>query len=69
MYFCGPPHMDEESLGNQLEPTYSSSVPIQDVAWKNCHEQWTIEMDTERGSGKSMLAARHDDDITVSFCK
>ena len=26
MYSCGPPHMDEQGYGNQLEPIYNSSV-------------------------------------------
>ena len=37
---------------------------IQDVAKKICWEQWTIETDGETGAGKSVLAARHDDDFT-----
>ena len=32
MYSCGPLHMDEQRLDVQFEPTYSSSVPIRDVA-------------------------------------
>ena len=28
MYYYGLPHMAEEKLGDQLEPTYSSSVRI-----------------------------------------
>ena len=35
-YSSGPPHMDEQGQDNQLEPTYSSSVPIRDVALKTC---------------------------------
>ena len=38
MYSCGPPHMDELKLDNQLEHIYSSSVPIQDVPWRTCQE-------------------------------
>ena len=48
--------MDKQKLDNQLEPIYSSSVPIRDVVWKTCREWWTTEMSVERGSGKSMLA-------------
>ena len=39
--------MDEQRQVNYLEPTYSSSVPIEDGV---------------RGSGISVLMARHDDD-------
>ena len=57
MYSCGPLHMDE-----QLEPTYSSSVPIRDVALKTYRKQWTIGRGGERVSEISMLIAQHDDD-------
>ena len=33
-YICGPLHMDEQRQDDQLEPTYNSSVLIQDVALK-----------------------------------
>ena len=50
--------------GDQLEPTYANSVPIRDVALKNCLKQWTIERGKERGSVISVLIAwHHDDDI------
>ena len=35
---------------------------IQDVALKTYQERWTIETGGERGSGRSVLAAQHDDD-------
>ena len=54
--------MDEQRLDDQPEPINNSSVPIQDVAWKTCRERWTIETGGEKGSGKSVLAAWHDDD-------
>ena len=54
--------MDEQKLADQLRPIYNSSVPIQNVAWKTCRERWTIETGSERGSGKFVLAVRHDDD-------
>ena len=38
---------------------------MQDIAWKICWERWTIETSGERGSGKSVLAARYDDDIYI----
>ena len=54
--------MDMQRQNNQLEPTYNSSVPIQDVALKAYRERWTIEKGGVRGSGRFVLAARHDDD-------
>ena len=50
------------SQDNQLEPTYSSSVPMWDVVLKTCRNQWTIEKGGEEGSGISMLMAWHEDD-------
>ena len=62
MYSCGPFHMDEQRQDDQLKPTYSSSVLIQDVALKTCRKKWMIEMGGERGSGISTLIVQHDDD-------
>ena len=39
-----------------------SSVPIQDVALKTSRKQWTIGTNGERGPGRPVLAAQHDDD-------
>ena len=64
---CGPLHMDEQRQDDQLEPTYSSSVPMRDVALKTYRKQWTIGKGGERGSGISALMARHDDDEQNSF--
>ena len=58
---CGPLHMDEQKQDDQLEPTYNSSVPIQDVALKTYQKRWTIEKGGEEGLGKSVLMARHND--------
>ena len=49
-------------LDDQLEPIYLSFVPIQDEAGRTFREQWTIETGGEKGTGKSVLAARQDDD-------
>ena len=35
MYSCGHIHMDEQTQDDQLEPTYSSFVPMQDMAWRS----------------------------------
>ena len=59
--------MDKQRQDDQLEPIYNSSVPIQDVALKIYRERWTIEKGGERGSGRSMQAARHDDDDCCSI--
>ena len=47
---------------DQLEHTYSSCVRIWNVALKTCQRRWMIGRNGERGSGISVLAARHDDD-------
>ena len=57
-----PPHMAEQKHDDQLEPTYSSSVRIRNVALKTCQKRWTIRRSDERGSGIYALAVRHDDD-------
>ena len=61
-YTCGPLHTAEQMQDDKLEPTYSNSVPIRVVALKICRKQWMIGWGGERGSGISMLMARHDDD-------
>ena len=54
--------MDEQRQDDQLETIYNSSMPIQeDVAFKTFREQWAIETDGDRGSGRFVLAVRHDD--------
>ena len=63
MYSSGPLHMDEQRQGDQLEPTYSSSVEIRGVALKTCRKRLTIGRGGERGSGIYVLMTRHDDDI------
>ena len=65
MYSYGPPHMVEQKKDDQLEHTYSSYVRIRDVALKTCQRRWTIGRSGERGSGISVLVARHDDDGTL----
>ena len=59
---CGPLHRDDQRQDVQLGHTYSSSVPILDVARKTFQEQWTIWRSGEGGSEISMLIAWHDDD-------
>ena len=66
MYSCGPLHMDEQRQDVQLEPTYSSSVPMWNVARRIYWKQWTIGMCGERGSGISVPIVRHDDDDFLS---
>ena len=62
MYSCGPPHMANQKQDGQLEHTYSSYVMIRDVTLKTCQRRWMIGRRGERGSGISVLAARHEDD-------
>ena len=47
--FCGPLHMDEQRQDDHLEPTYNSSVPIQNVAVMTYRKRWTIEKGGRRG--------------------
>ena len=47
--------------------TYSSYVRIWDVALKTCQRRWMIGRSGERGSGISVLAARHNDDDDDTF--
>ena len=69
MYSHGPPHMAEQKQDDQLEPTYSSYVRIQDVALKTWQRRWTIGRSGERGSGISVLALRHEDDDNDDHCE
>ena len=66
MYSYGPFHLDKQRQNDQLEPIYSSSVPIWDVALKTCREQWMIEKGSEKESGISVLMVQHHDDDIVS---
>ena len=59
--------MDEQRPDDLLELTYNSSVPIQDVALKTYRKRLTIEKGGGRGSGRSVLMARHDDDDDDDF--
>ena len=56
MYSFGPLHMDEQRQDNQFEPTYSSSVPIRDVALRICRKQWTIGRFGERNSNSTFFS-------------
>ena len=48
---------------------YSSYVRTQDVTLKTCQRQWIIGRSGERGSGISVLAARHDEDVITVILK
>ena len=65
MFSYGPPDMAKQKQGDQLEPTYSSSVRIQDVVLRTCQKRWTIGRSGERGLGIFVLVARHDYDDTI----
>ena len=62
MYSYGASHITKQKQDDPLEYTYSSYVRIRDVALKTCQKQWMIGRSGEKGSGISVLAARHDDD-------
>ena len=62
MYSYGPPHMAKQKQDDKLEHTYSSYVRIRDVALETFQKRWMIGGSGEKGSGISVLAARHDDD-------
>ena len=54
--------MAEQKQDDQLEHTFSNYVRIRDVVQKTCWRRWTIGKSGARGSGISVLPARHDDD-------
>ena len=62
MYCYGPPHMAVQKQDDQHEHTFSNYVRIRDAVQKTCLRWWTIGKSSERGSGISVLPARHDDD-------
>ena len=53
---------DSRAKARRPGRTYSSSVPILDVAQDTCQGQWMIGRGGERGSEISVLVVRHDDD-------
>ena len=67
MYSYGPPHMAGQKQDDQHEHTFSSYVRIRDVALKTCQRRWTIGKSGERGSGISVLVARHDNDDCLTY--
>ena len=62
MYSYGPPYMAVQKQDDQHEHIFNSYVRIRDVVLKTCLGRWTIGRSGERGSGISVLPARHDDD-------
>ena len=51
MYSYGTLHMDKQRLDNQLEPTYNSSLPIQDVALKTPRSDGQCRQVVTEGQG------------------
>ena len=51
MYSNGPLHTAEQIRGDQLVPTYSSSVKIRVLTLRTCQKRWTIGRGGERESG------------------
>ena len=54
--------MAVQKQDDQHEHTFSNYVRIRDVVQKTCLRRWTIGRRGKRGSGISVLPARHDDD-------
>ena len=50
---------------DQHEHTFSNYLRIRDIVLKTCLGRWTIGKSGERGSGISVLPARHDDDDDI----
>ena len=65
MHSYGPPHMAEQKQDDQHEHIFSNCVRIRDVVRKTYQRRWTIGKSGERGSGISVLPARHDDDDDI----
>ena len=62
MYSGGPLPIHEQRYDDQLEPIYSSSMTIRDIALKTCRKQWTIgEVVAREESGISILMAWRED--------
>ena len=59
--------MAVQKQDDQHEHTFSNSVRIRDVLQKTCLRRWTKGKSGERGSGISVLPARHDDDDDCNF--
>ena len=57
--------MAEQKQDDQHEHTFSSYVRLRDVALKTCQRHGMIGRNGERGSGISVLVARHDDDPDI----
>ena len=60
--------MAMQKQDDQHEHTFSSYVRIGDVVLMTCLRRWTIGRSGERGSGISVLPARHDDDDDIYMC-
>ena len=56
------PLMVMQKQDDQHEHAFRSYVRVRDVVLKTCLGQWTIGRSGVRGSGISVLPARHDDD-------
>ena len=54
--------MDVPALDYKQELIDISSVRTLDIVWKTGQEQWMIGADRKRGTGKSVLVARLNDD-------
>ena len=55
--------MAAQKQDDRLEPTHRISVRIREVTLRTPQKRRTIGRSGESGSGISVLAARHDDDV------
>ena len=64
--------MAVQKQDDQHEHRFSNYVRIRDIVLKTCLVRWTIGRSGRRGSGISVLPARHDDDddcsVLFSLC-
>ena len=60
--------MAEQKQDDRHEHIFSNFVRIRDVVQKTCQRRLRIGKSGERGSGISMLPARHDDDDDDDIC-
>ena len=63
------PDMAVLKRDDQQEHTFINYERIRDVVRKTCLRRWTIGKSGERGSGISVLPARHDDDDDERYLK
>ena len=61
--FLWTPTHGRAKAGRPARTTFSNYVRIRDVVLKTCLGRWMIGRSGKRGSGISVLPARHDDEV------